>query len=263
MTPSVSFIIGVGAVAVFVLMFLFWVIQAVTKNAGVIDIGWALGLFILTGIYGVLGWQYLPRAILIAFFVGVWAFRLSGLLLWRIIKTRDEDARYKLLRADWAPNINVKFFLLFEAEAVLALVLSTPFLLICLNPRPGWSPIEIFGVILWDVAFICELISDEQLRRFKANLDNRGKVCQTGFWYYSRHPNYFFEWVMWVAYAIMAMDAPYGWIGIVAPAIMLFLLLKVTGVPFAEMMSLRSRGDLYREYQRTTSIFVPRFKKKI
>ena len=262
MTPDISYIVGAGTIAVVALMFIFWLIQVFTKNAGVVDIGWALGLFVLTVIYGVLGWQYLPRALLIAFFVGVWALRLSGLLVWRIIKTHEEDARYQLLRVDWAPNINFKFFLLFEAEALLAVVLSIPFLLICMNPRPGWSLIEIAGIMLWDIAFICELTADEQLRRFKMNHDNRGKVCQAGFWNYSRHPNYFFEWLMWVAYAVIAWDAPNGRLGMIAPAVMLFLLLKVTGVPFSEMMSMRSRGELYKEYQRTTSPFIPWFKKQ-
>ena len=79
-----------------------------------------------------------------------------------------------------------------------------------------------------------------------------------GLWRYSRHPNYFFEWLVWIAYAMFALASPWGWISLACPAVMLYFLLRVTGIPATEAQALKSRGDDYREYQRTTSAFVPR-----
>jgi steroid 5-alpha reductase family enzyme len=121
---------------------------------------------------------------------------------------------------------------------------------------------EITAVGLWLVAIIGETVADRQLAAFRANPDNRGRTCRSGLWAYSRHPNYFFEWLNWCAYALMALPAPYGWAGLASPVIMLFLILKVTGVPPSEEQALASRGDDYRDYQRTTSVFIPWFPKR-
>jgi steroid 5-alpha reductase family enzyme len=100
------------------------------------------------------------------------------------------------------------------------------------------------------------------LNAFKNDPTNKGKVCRVGLWNYSRHPNYFFEWLIWMAYLIFALASDGGWIAVFAPAIMLYLLLRVTGIPLTEENAIKSKGDLYREYQRTTSAFVPWFRKK-
>ena len=76
-------------------------------------------------------------------------------------------------------------------------------------------------------------------------------------WRYSRHPNYFFEWTHWFAYAVLAIGAPHAWAALIGPALMLTSLLWVSGIPFVEAQSLRSRGEDYREYQRTTSMLLP------
>ena len=121
---------------------------------------------------------------------------------------------------------------------------------------------EWFGFILWLVALGGETLADRQLAGFKADPSNRGKVCRTGLWRSSRHPNYFFEWLVWVSLFVVALPAPWGWITIFAPALMLFFLLRVTGIPYTEQQSLRSKGDAYRAYQRTTNAFFPWFPKK-
>ena len=100
-----------------------------------------------------------------------------------------------------------------------------------------------------------------QLKQFKANPANKGRVCQAGLWNFSRHPNYFFEWLVWVAFFLFALGSPWGWVTIYCPALMLFFLLKVTGIPMTEELAVKTKGDAYREYQRTTSVFVPWFKK--
>jgi steroid 5-alpha reductase family enzyme len=100
------------------------------------------------------------------------------------------------------------------------------------------------------------------LAQYRGDPVNRGKTCRLGLWKYSRHPNYFFEWLYWWVYVLIAWTAPLGWISLLAPGLMLFFLLKVTGIPATEAQAVRSRGDDYRDYQRTTSMFIPWFPQK-
>jgi len=119
------------------------------------------------------------------------------------------------------------------------------------------------AVILWFGGLIGESISDHQLNSFKKDPKNKGKLCDQGLWGYSRHPNFFFEWTMWVAYFVFALGSLHGWVAIITPACMLFLLLKVTGIPIIEKESLKRRGEVYRRYQKTTSMFIPLPKRAI
>jgi steroid 5-alpha reductase family enzyme len=116
--------------------------------------------------------------------------------------------------------------------------------------------------VLWLGAIAGEALADRQLQRFKADPANRGAVCQRGLWRYSRHPNYFFEWLVWVAYFVMALASPWGWLTLYCPALMLYFLLRVTGIPLTEQLSLQARGTAYAEYQRRTSAFVPWWPKR-
>lgn len=238
------------------LMLLFWVIQLLTKNAGIVDLGWALGLMIHAGIYAFFADGYPLRKTVLFVLVVLWAIRMSILLIPRLIR-ESEDRRYALLRKDWSPHINFKFLLLFEAEAFLNILLSVPFLIICLNPSTRFSFLEVFGVIVWVTGLTGEVIADRQLKSFKKNGKNKGAICQTGLWNYSRHPNYFFEWLMWAGYALAALSAPLGIVAWISPAIMLFLLLKVTGIPMIEDHARKTKGEAFKEYQRTTSLFIP------
>jgi steroid 5-alpha reductase family enzyme len=149
------------------------------------------------------------------------------------------------------------FAVFFQAQAFVAAFLSLPFLLAAFNEHDGLEALEWAGAALWVVAAAGEATADRQLAAFKGRPDSKGKTMREGLWRYSRHPNYFFQWLTWVAYALVALAAPYGWIGLSAPVVMLLLILFVTGIPPAEEQALRSRGDDYRRYQRETSAFVP------
>ena len=138
-------------------------------------------------------------------------------------------------------------------------MLTVPFLEICLNPEPQLSAFEIVGFVVWLGSLIGESVSDHQMNQFKRNPRNKGRVCQEGLWKYSRHPNYFFESCIWWGYFIFALGTPGTAYVIYAPLVILFLLLKVTGVPLAEAQSLKTRGEEYKQYQRRTSMFVPWF----
>ena len=150
-----------------------------------------------------------------------------------------------------------------QLQAVLIVLLSIPFLIVCLNDRPGISLLEWLGVAIWSIAVAGEGVADWQLKQFRSRSENKGKICQAGLWNLSRHPNYFFEWLVWVGFFVFALGSPLGCAAIYCPALMLFFLLRVTGIPLTEELSLKSKGNAYREYQRTTSAFVPWFKKGV
>ena len=251
----------IGAAAVVTMMFALWLLHLALKNASVVDPGWAFGLALLGCIYAALGPGFILRRALIAGMAAFWGLRL-GLHLVRRIWGKPEEGRYQHMRNTWGAHIELKFLVFFEAQAVLDILLSIPFLAACLNPAPALSLLEAVGVALWLVAVIGESIADAQLNAFKRNPANQGKVCDVGLWRNSRHPNYFFEWLIWVAWCIFALASPYGWFSLICPALMLYFLFKVTGIPATEAQSLRSRGDAYRQYQRTTSAFVPWFRKE-
>jgi steroid 5-alpha reductase family enzyme len=174
---------------------------------------------------------------------------------------QPEEGRYISLRASWGDRAPLYFLFFFEAQGILNVVLSLPFLLIALNSKSTLSPLEFAGAGLWLFAVNGEALADRQLKAFKADRLRKERVCRRGLWKYSRHPNYFFEWLIWCAYALMALSAPWGWLGCLSPLIILFLLLKVSGIPPTEKQALKSRGEEYRRYQATTSAFVPWFPK--
>ena len=243
-------------------MFIFWLIQVKTKNASWVDIGWVLGLLICCWSYVKATGPQNPRNAMLLILVTLWAARLGSLLIARMRKDNQEDSRYAKIRADWKTHQHLKFFLMFQFQGLLDVILSWGFLLICLNPAKNFSVLEYLGVMVWIIGFIGESMADAQLKAFKADPTNKGKTCQQGLWNYSRHPNYFFEWLMWVAYFVMAIPAAsYGWSACVLPVLMYYFLIHVSGVPLAEAQSLKSKGEEYRRYQQTTSMFVPWFKK--
>jgi steroid 5-alpha reductase family enzyme len=252
---------GVGATVLALLMFVIWLISMRLRNAGIVDVGWALGLVILSVWYAWQGPGFGPRKWVMAAMVSFWGIRLASHLL-RRIASEPEDGRYQQLRREWqGKNIPLRFLFFFEFQALLDVLLSLPMLLAALNSAPQLSALEYAGVGLWLVAVIGESIADAQLAAFKRDPANRGRVCQQGLWRYSRHPNYFFEWFIWVAWMVYALASPWGWLSVVCPALMLFFLFRVTGIPATEAQALRSRGQEYARYQQTTSAFVPWFPK--
>jgi len=246
--------------AVSSLMLILWLISLKTKNAAIVDVGWTFGLLTCAVVYSCFAPGDSLRKALLLMMVGVWAFRLGGYLLLTRIWKQPEEGRYQQIRRDWQTNINLKFFFFFELQGVLDVVLSLPFLLAAVNTRDQLGWVEELGVLLWLGSMIGEAVSDAQLNAFKQDPANKGKTCRIGLWNYSRHPNYFFEWFIWVSWLLFALGSPHGWLAIVSPALMLYFLFKVTGIPATEAQALRSRGDDYRRYQETTSVFVPWFK---
>ena len=247
--------------AVSTLMFILWLISLKTQNFSIVDPGWTIGLLICAVIYGSAGDGYAARKALFLFMAAVWASRLGLYLFFTRIWKQPEEGRYQQLRREWKTYLNLKFLLFFEFQGLLDVVLSVPFLVAALNTKSELSWLEFAGFAIWAAAMVGEATADAQLNRFKRDPRNKGKTCQLGLWNYSRHPNYFFEWLIWMAWFVFALGSPYGWVAVICPVLMLYFLFKVTGIPATEAQALRSRGGDYRRYQQTTSVFVPWFKK--
>ncbi len=251
-------LIGCGALVVFALFTLTWLLSLKLDNFSFVDITWSYSLAFLAPLYALAGGGFTQRKILAATMAMIWSLRLGTYLFIRIKRHHPhEDARYLVLREKWKQHLARSFFLFFQAQAVLILLLSAPILLACLNPAPNLGLIEIIGATVWLIGICGEAASDAQMQRFKSDPASKGKVCQLGLWRYSRHPNYFFESVVWLGFWLFACGSPWGWLTVYAPLMILYFLLRVTGIPLTEKCAVESKGDAYREYQRTTHAFFP------
>ena len=244
-------------------MLLFWCIYLVQRNISIVDIGWGVGFLAVGLVDFILGDGYEWRKILILILVSTWALRLSIHIAQRY-RPEHDDPRYPLVMQKWpfAGHPLLQVLSLFAFQGLLITILSLPFALMCQNGMPCFSVFEIFGLLILMGGLLGETAADRQLDKFKRNPLNKGQVCEEGLWGYSRHPNYFFEWIIWIGFAIMTLAAPYGWLGVISPVLMLYLLLEVSGVPLAEAQALESKGEAYRDYQARTSVFFPWFSQK-
>jgi steroid 5-alpha reductase family enzyme len=241
-------------------MIIIFIWAKMIKNNGIVDIFWAFNFLVIAAIIWFLAEGNAERKMLVCGLAALWSLRLGIYLLIRVGSHLDEEeGRYKALRERWSDTV---FFFFFQGQAFSNVMLAIPFFLIALNPAPEIHIVEYIGAGMWLLSIIGEGLSDWQLKNFKKNPANKGKVCQDGLWNYSRHPNYFFQLMIWVSVLVMALPSPYGYISVICPLSIGYLIFKVTGIPMTEEQSIRSRGELYLEYQRTTSAFVPWFKKK-
>lgn len=244
-----------------IFMLLLWTYHLSRGEADVVDAGWAAGLGMVAVFYSLNLEGDGVRRIILAVLAALWAGRLSSYILFKRVFTKGEDGRYSFLRARWGSRANLNFFWFFQAQGFLVVVLSASFFIVAVNKAPFLSGWDYAGIGVFVVSLAGEALADRQLSRFKSDPANRGKTCREGLWRYSRHPNYFFEWLHWWSYVFLSVGSEYFLLSLLSPAIMLYLILKVTGIPPAEKQALLSRGDDYREYQRTTSPFIPWFPK--
>ncbi|MCA9426072.1 MAG: DUF1295 domain-containing protein [Candidatus Omnitrophica bacterium] len=242
--------------ALFLLLYLY---ERIVRDASIVDVGWSGSIGLLAFGYAVLSDAPLERRILIGSMGVLWSLRLTVYLFFNRVYGKEEDGRYQNLRRNWGDRSGLFFFLFFQAQALLGLVFSIPFLLALTNTAASLSFFEWISIPVWVTAVLGETYSDLQLARFRSNASNRGRVCQEGLWRYSRHPNYFFEWLHWWTYVIVGIGHWWGWINLLFPLTMTFFLFKLTGIPATEEQALKSRGEAYREYQRTTNRFFPWF----
>lgn len=244
------------------LFYVAWRVAEARQNATMVDIIWALCIAFGGGIHALQLGGDLSREVFVLFAISYWAFRLAWHLYRDRLRGRPEDSRYRSLREKWGSQARQNFWFVFQIQALLSFCLSTVLIPAFANTKPFGDFWDGFGIALWIFAVAGESLSDHQLKQFKLNPANRGKTCQEGLWRYSRHPNYFFEWLHWFAYVAWAAGSEMEWLAWMGPVIMLWFLVKVTGIPASEAQSLKSRGEEYREYQRRTSAFIPWFRKR-
>jgi len=247
-------ILGLTWLLAALLMAAGFVWQQRRRNAGIVDVLWATGLAcgaLLAGIFG--GGALAPR-LLVAAGGALWGTRLAS-HLWHRVSAEPEDGRYRYLRGRWG-DAPLRWALMFQAQALLVALFSVPFVIAASNPavRAAWLAA---AAVVFACSVVGETLADRQLARFRADPANRGRTCRFGLWRYSRHPNYFFEWLHWFTYPLIAIGAPGALLAWLAPALMYLFLRYLSGIPFTEAQALRSRGDDYRDYQRRTSILVP------
>ncbi len=251
-----------GWLAMAALMAALYRVQQKRTDAGIADVGWAGGLAALAIFYAVTADGDPLRRTVLALLAGFWGLRLALYLLFNRVLQGPEDGRYRMLREQWGARAPLYFFFFFQMQALWAILFSVPFLVVAYHPKPFWSAFDTAGVVIWLMAVLGEALADAQLARFRSMPENRGKTCRKGLWRYSRHPNYFFEFLHWWAYVLLGAGAPYGWVTLLGPAAMLLFLYKITGIPYTEKQALISRGEDYRRYQETTSPLIPWFPKK-
>lgn len=232
------------------------------NNYGIVDIAWSYSFGALAVFLALFSEGWTPRRWVLAALVLIWSTRLGTHLYKRVMGHHPlEDRRYLELRRLWSADFASRMFRFFQMQAGSIVLLGVPFFLAMRNPAEGFHPLELTGIGLWLVAILGEAVADAQLAAFKRRTEEPKAVCNVGLWRTSRHPNYFFEWLIWVSYFVFALGSPWGWVSIIAPAGILYLLLRVTGIPMTEEQAVRSKGDAYRRYQRSTSPFVPWFPK--
>lgn len=253
---SLPQLLALGAGIALVLFTLTWAFATAVRNYGCLDVIWSLSIGVLAAVYGVMGAGSESRRILFSAAAVIWSFRLGLYILVRVWRHHpEEDTRYQTLRQRWPGPL--RFLLFFELQAFIAVIFSLPFLLAAQDSRTQIGPLEILGLTIALFSTAAEAFADFQAQRWKRNPANKGKVLNIGLWRYSRHPNYFFESLVWCGFCLAALPLPYGWITVICPVLMLYFLLCVTGIPLSEKHSVESRGEAYREYQRTTSRFIP------
>ena len=233
----------------------------VHRNASLADVGFCVGFGLVACGFGLTTTGDVSHRLVVAAMATGYAVCLAAHLAANRFRSVVEDQRYRSLREQWGDRAEWYFFVYFVGQAVAVAVFSVPLLVLMSNPDPAWQVWEVLGVVVWAIGVGGETVADSQLNRFRRDPGNKGKTCRRGLWRYSRHPNYFFEGVHWCAYVVMGIGLPDWWLTLVGPVVMIGALLKVTGIPLAESQALASRGEDYREYQRTTNAFIPWFPK--
>lgn len=232
-----------------------WAFSMRVKNVGYVDVVWA-GLMALSALLvGLLATGATLSRTLTALAGAVWGARLCLHLLHRVMH-EPEDGRYRALRERWNGSA-ARFFVFFQMQAVVVALFALPFVAAANNPVgrvTGWT---IAAIAVWVMAVGGESLADAQLAEHRADPANKGKTCRSGFWAWSRHPNYFFEWLHWFAYVLLAVGSPHAWMAWLGPVLMLAFLYRVSGIPWTEQNALRSRGEDYARYQREVSAFFP------
>ena len=236
-----------------------WAYGLSAHNGGWTDVFWTFGsgLALMFATLWASDGLPTPRQWLVGGLMLVWTLRL-GLYLAPRVANYPEDPRYAAFRLRWRRKYRWNMLWVTVPHAFPTALLSLSVVLAATRPGP-LDARDAAAVAIFLVAIVGETLADHQMKRFRADPDNRGRVIETGLWGWSRHPNYFFQWLGWIAYPVMALEParPLTWLSLTAPVVMYVLLRYVSGVPPLEAAMLKSRGETFHDYQRRVSVFFP------
>lgn len=236
---------------------LLWWRQLRTRDATSVDAAWSAAIGLAGLVSAATGDGAPVQRGLSAALAGVWSGRLTlHLLRDRVFGHAGEDGRYRAMREFWGTLAPRRFFWFYQAQAVAALLFAAPFWCLAQHGAAQPSGLQYAGLGLWALAQAGEAVADRQLAAHRRAPASRGRACRRGLWRWSRHPNYFCEWLSWCGIGLVAAPAA-GWFALLQPVVMLLLVRFVSGVPWTELQALKSRGDDYRRYQRETNAFLP------
>lgn len=252
--------VAYSAVIVLIYMTIFFIIAKLIKNNSIVDIGWGLGFVTISLITLFISGNLNIRSILVTTLVFVWGTRLAYYIFKRN-KGKPEDFRYAKWREEWGKWRDIRaFFQIFMLQGTIMLIVAYPIILNNSTATGAIGVVEILGLMIWVFGFGFEVIGDYQLKRFKANKNNKGRIIKEGLWRYTRHPNYFGEAVLWWGIFLICLPSNSGIIGIMSPILMTYLLMFVSGVPMLEN-HYKDHYE-YQEYAKVTNKFFPWVPKK-
>ena len=241
------------ALALFAYMLFWFIVSVLIKRNDVADVAWGIGFVVMAWLSFFLGDQY-PKALLVNVLVSIWGLRLA----WHIFlrnKGKSEDFRYYQWRMEWKHFYVRSFFQVFMLQGLFLFVTVLPVIYINTHSSVGFHFLDGAGVLLWLTGFYFETVGDYQLKQFKSYPANKGKIITTGLWRYTRHPNYFGEVIQWWGIFIMTVTLPGGWMTIIGPLTITYLVRFVSGVPMLERKY--AGNEEFDQYKRKTSVFFP------
>lgn len=253
------------ALSLSVLMVGAWMVQQRTGNSGWVDTIWTFSLGIVgvgSALWPIAGSPPNPRQWLVAVLVAIWSLRLGSHIALRTAGISD-DPRYAAFAREWGADSPRKMFIFLQNQGLGSIPLVFAIFVAARFPSDALRLQDYLGMLILFAGIAGEALADAQLKSFRTDPANKGRVCDVGLWRWSRHPNYFFEWFGWLAYPVIAISIddpllhPWGWATLLAPVFMYWILVYVTGIPPLEEQMLRSRGERYRDYQSRTSMFFP------
>lgn len=234
----------------------FWFIVSVFKKRNdIADVAWGIGFVLLTWVSFFLSDQSGIRGMIVGLLVSIWGLRLG----WHIYlrnKNKNEDYRYLEWRKEWGNWFYLRsYFQVYILQGIFLFLIVLPVLIINKNIGQTIGLLDIVGILIWIIGFYFEAVGDSQLKKFIKNPENKGKLMQDGLWAYTRHPNYFGEVTQWWGIWVIAVSTSYGWLGIIGPITITFLILKVSGIPLLEK-KMQENVD-FAEYKSRVSMFFP------
>lgn len=255
---------GAAALLLAAIMGVAWLVQQRTGQGGWADAFWSFGLGVAgagVALFPLGGTSPSARQWAVAVLIGLWGLRL-GLHIARRAAHEAEDARYARLRVEWGSHFPAKMFGFLMLQAAAAAFLALSVLVAARNPAVGLTLQDGLAISVFAIALLGESLADRQLAAFRADPANRGRICDVHLWAWSRHPNYFFEWLGWCAWPIFAINLsgawPWGWLALTGPAYIYWLLTQVSGIPLLEAHMRRSRPEAFAAYAGRTGRFFPR-----